>query len=409
MECNICHNVHRKFFCANCLRDGLRNHNAEMKQVNVEKQRYVDRATKFMNGSLRIQQLSSAEKHSATQKLNLLEFETERLREELGRDRQEVELLRKELQTRRQVLQESLAISKKFQSHQKTSIIKDIANTKERWRHVHTVLIHSRKVLIAELVSLFDFKKITINSDSERNSHKENGISINKKQPNSVDESITSNGTEGGGGGGNSTDEDVEYTIAGRALPRKGDFRACPQEEINTAVGHVIHMLGLIAHYLGVKLPFFMTRDKNSNPHAHGTLPGVQKSKRPLFLTDQNLEYFTYGMAMLNYNIAYLCHSQGVDIPFNKVPYTLQNLYLCCNSVNLGRYSHLTTLSASEQTFALDFEQLVGIMVARRYGDDTNPIIFRVPNALNDNYFYEEEDEEIEDGNETWDLVEMVV
>ncbi|CAG8724059.1 4712_t:CDS:2, partial [Ambispora leptoticha] len=163
MECQICHNIHRKFFCANCLRGGLRNHNAEIKKVNVEKQRYVDRATKFMNGSLRGQQLNSAEKHSATQKLNLLEIETERLREEIGRDRQEIELLRKELQTRRQVLQESLAYSKKFQSHQKSSITKDIANTKERWRHVHTVLIHSRKVLIAELVSLFDFKKITNN------------------------------------------------------------------------------------------------------------------------------------------------------------------------------------------------------------------------------------------------------
>ncbi|CAG8599544.1 9381_t:CDS:2, partial [Ambispora leptoticha] len=170
-----------------------------------------------------------------------------------------------------------------------------------------------------------------------------NDMSSSKKQAYSVDESSTimiSNGT--GGGGSNSTDEDVEYTIAGRTLPRKGDFKAYPQEEINTAVGHVIHMLGLVAHYLGVKLPFFMMRGKSSKPYASGALSGLERSKRPLFLTDHNLEHFTFGMAMLNYNIAYLCHSQGVDIPFNKVPYTLQNLYLCCNSVNLGRANIFT-------------------------------------------------------------------
>jgi len=61
-------------------------------------------------------------------------------------------------------------------------------------------------------------------------------------------------------------------------------------------------------------------------------------SKRtPLFLTDENLEGFTVGMAMLNYNIAYLCHTQGIEIPYLKVPHTLHNLFLCCHASNLGR------------------------------------------------------------------------
>lgn len=44
-----------------------------------------------------------------------------------------------------------------------------------------------------------------------------------------------------------------------------------PFEDINTAVGHVIHLLGLIAHYLGVKLPFTLV-NKGSNSYAEGSL-----------------------------------------------------------------------------------------------------------------------------------------
>ncbi|KAG9303664.1 hypothetical protein G9A89_018561 [Geosiphon pyriformis] len=401
MECNICHNVNLKFFCANCLRQRLHTHNNEMKHLTLEKQRYVDRSAKVMNGPLRSHQSNLAEKHKLAQRLNHVEIETERLREEIGRGRQELDILKKNLQTRRQVLQESLTYFKKFQSHQKASITKDITTTKERWRQVHSVFIHSRKVLIGELVSLFDLKRIV--KESEKNDQK---IVTRESRKFSKE-----NGTEESDilpiRNGIINDDDAEYSIAGRTLPKKGNFIAYPQEEINTAVGHVIHMLGLVAHYLGVKLPFFVTRDPRSNSYARGTFPGFYTRKRPLFLTDHNSQLFTVGMAMLNYNIAYLCHSQGVEIPFNKVPYTLRNLYHCCHSVNLGRYSHLTTLSASEQTFALDFEQLVRIMFARRNGDDS-PRIFSA--SLYDNYFYDgEDDEENEDGNETWDLVEMVV
>jgi hypothetical protein len=42
-------------------------------------------------------------------------------------------------------------------------------------------------------------------------------------------------------------------------------------DEINTAVGHVIHMLGLVAHYLGVKLPFTLV-NKGLNSYAEGSL-----------------------------------------------------------------------------------------------------------------------------------------
>jgi hypothetical protein len=51
---------------------------------------------------------------------------------------------------------------------------------------------------------------------------------------------------------------------------------------------------------------------------------------------DKNFEKFIHGMAMLNYNLAYLCHTQGVKIPVSQVANTLQSLMACCSAPGLG-------------------------------------------------------------------------
>ena len=100
---------------------------------------------------------------------------------------------------------DSRAYFKKFKSHQKTVITKDIDNIKEKWRNVHQVLIQYRRVLISELVSIFDLKKL---NDYETKYHQNNGILSDVGMP-------SSNGKN---------DDDFEYSIAGRSLPKKADF-----------------------------------------------------------------------------------------------------------------------------------------------------------------------------------------
>jgi hypothetical protein len=71
---------------------------------------------------------------------------------------------------------------------------------------VHQFLIQSRKVLISELVSIFDLRKL---NDYEIKYCQNNGTrGINSLIP-------SSNGT---------IDDDSEYSIAGRTLPKKADF-----------------------------------------------------------------------------------------------------------------------------------------------------------------------------------------
>ncbi|CAG8464196.1 25837_t:CDS:2 [Dentiscutata erythropus] len=339
-------------------------------------------------------QVSVAEKHSKIQKVNSLELEVNKIREEIGRDRQEIDKLKRNIQTRRQVLQESLAYFKKFKSHQQALITKDIDNTKERWRHVHQVLAHSRKVLIGELVSLFDLKRIPI---QENHKIRENG-------------GISENGHKSTNG---FSDDDCEHAIASITLPKKAHYINRKESEItkiNTAVGHVMHMIGLIAYYLGIKLPFLVI-NKGHKSFAKGSIHGIPISKRPLYLADRNSEDFTIGMAMLNYNIAYLCHTQGVDIPYPRVSHTLQNLFLCCQAANLGRMGHLTALNRIfDQSFNLEFEEVVKWMFLRRNGNDLEDgeLRFNIPGALYD-YFEEDIDDDNENvDGETWVLCDTV-
>ncbi|CAG8594195.1 8577_t:CDS:2 [Acaulospora morrowiae] len=344
-----------------------------MKQITQEKQRNVEKANKYLVGTLRNFQVNLADKHSKAQKLSSLEKEINRTKEEIGRDRQEIDILKRNLRTRRQVLQESLAYFKKFKSHQEALVVKDMENTKERWCHVHQVLTHSRKVLIAELVSLFDLKRIS-DPSSHNNAPKDGKV----------------------------IDDDGEYAIAGMTLPKKADFVRYSHENINAAVGHVIHMLGLVAHYLGVKLPF-MVVNRGSKSYTKGSVPGIPISKMPLVLNDRNLERFTVGMAMLNYDIAYLCHTQGVEIASHKVPHTLQNLYLCCQAPNLGRSGHLTALNRIfDQSFSLDFEEVLRMMFALRNGTETKDGIIdkNIPGVSISDYIEEDfEDDNDEDGD----------
>jgi hypothetical protein len=124
-------------------------------------------------------------------------------------DRQEIDLRKKNLQARRQVLLDSRAHFKKFKSQQKIVITKDIENIKEKWYKVHQFLIQSRKVLISELVSIFDLKKL---NDYETKYYQNNGIS----NGGSISKLISSSNGK--------VDDDSEYTIAGKSLPKKSDF-----------------------------------------------------------------------------------------------------------------------------------------------------------------------------------------
>ncbi|KAL0091263.1 UV radiation resistance protein/autophagy-related protein 14 [Phycomyces blakesleeanus] len=177
---------------------------------------------------------------------------------------------------------------------QEAKHVHNIAQLTKRWQRTHRLTAAARRVLVNEITTLFEFKPGVV-------------VVAEPLQP-----------------------------LSRQPVAELVDSSTYSKEELNAAIGHVIHILGLIVHYLGVKLPFVFFH-KGISPYIRSaSIRSRQQSRMPLFLDNKNLKRFTIGMAMLNYDIGYLCHTQGVDIPLHQIPNTLQGLMACCQSSGLG-------------------------------------------------------------------------
>ncbi|KAI7874681.1 hypothetical protein K492DRAFT_183680 [Lichtheimia hyalospora FSU 10163] len=252
-------------------------------------------------------------------------------------------------------------IEKSRSETEMTDYAKDIQQTKKKWYRVHKMTVSARRVLVHEIVSLFEFKPGIVedrSAEAERGQHNSPSISPSTMATAMPFAAIKDK---------NQHSEDLY--ICGVTLPaRTIDVSKYSKEELNASIGLLIHILGLIVRYLGIKLPnpiFYKSVHPyvryNSDRQRHST-------KIPLFLDDKNFRRFTIGMAMLNYNIAYLCYTQGVEIPLSQVTNALQALMECCRSPRIGIRSHVTIYQGipSISDFPLEFHQVLR-MTALRY------------------------------------------
>eukprot|EP01135_Chromosphaera_perkinsii_P001944 Nk52_evm1s214 gene=Nk52_evmTU1s214 len=87
-------------------------------------------------------------------------------------------------------------------------------------------------------------------------------------------------------------------------------------------------------------------RSASSNTNDSYANDPLNPANRPSF-SDARFQSELY---RLNYNIAYLCYSQGVLIEKKDLPQTLRNLYLCTKSVSLGREDVLARMQQRRNT-----------------------------------------------------------
>ncbi|KAI9275630.1 UV radiation resistance protein and autophagy-related subunit 14-domain-containing protein [Phascolomyces articulosus] len=339
---------------------------------------------------------------------------------------------------------------------------KEIQHTKKRWHRVHKMTVAARRVLVQEIVSLFEFKpgvvedspaitiepSRTISSSSSSSSTHTNATIMSPTLPFAQrDRSLSLHrhhhpSTHPQQHNPQQQQQAEDLYICGVTLPaRVIDVSKYSKEELNAAIGHLIHMLGLIIRYLGVKLPFPIYY-KTMYPYIRSTIAKQRNSsKMPLFLDDKNLRRFTIGMAMLNYDIAYLCHTQGVEIPLSQVTNALQALMACCRSQRLGLRSHISLYQGIRSIdFPLEFHQVLK-MTALRYRSGSpmtselnkelvlNGLLQQQPqqNNADDWYYYDglldnseddiqddeedyDDDEGVEGGvnSENWNLVDVM-
>ncbi|KAG0291708.1 hypothetical protein BGZ96_004917 [Linnemannia gamsii] len=336
----------------------LIQHWEEMRTNTEERDQLAAHVNQVLSPKIKRHQMCLAERAMAAEHASAIAEERKKLLTELEQDRQQLMRLRSSLNQRKETLKLSMARFQVAKMNGPPAITNSVNRITEHWASVHQKLGHSRRVLVAEVVTLFDLKNVPERRRATVTSTPTTTISTGGTSD--LSQSILSNtSTLTGGTTSTSTrnstkkstklrvrdylEEDSwnEFLIVGRPLPT-GYFENYDRDEINTTIENVIHMTRLVACYLGVKLPF-ETFLKKSQYYIHAAMTAGAK-RAPLYLTEGNLMPFTVGLAHLNYNIAYLCHSQGVHITLAKAPNTLENLLACCNSPNLGRYTNYATM-----------------------------------------------------------------
>ncbi|KAF9948435.1 hypothetical protein BGZ72_009654 [Mortierella alpina] len=353
VQCGICHlQGSTSYTCVQCVRYQLQQHWDRMKEATAERDQLAAEVNQVLSPTLKRYQMCLAQRAMAAEHAVLIAGERKLLLTELEQDRQRLTRLRTELNQRKETLKLSMARFQVSKMNGQSTISESISERMEQWASVHQKLGHSRRVLVAELVTLFDLKCVP-----ERRRNRVNFSYGNDNE--NLDQStlLTTSAVTAGstaardGSARRSTklrvrdylEEDSwnEYLIVGRALPT-GYFENYDRDEINTTIENVVHMMTLVACYLGIKLPFDTVLRRSRYSIQAAFTAGSKRA--PLFLSEDNILLFASGLAHLNYNIAYLCHSQGVHITLANAANTLENLLACCQAPNLGRYTNYAAI-----------------------------------------------------------------
>ncbi|CAO0802485.1 unnamed protein product [Mucor circinelloides] len=367
MSCGYCHLPLRKFYCADCMHDKKLKNLQELDTIVPERDSAVAAAASYFEKTAYVQQLI-AEKNKRANKVEALRYNQTCVLEECNKKKHLIKDLQDRIKEKRLLLQD--AVKRKSQAPKAL----DNATVMKHWQRTHKMTVGTRRILVKETTSLFELKPgvveepelsvfaaaaaaaaATTNHDlastAAVNSMLHQSVELPPFSPMSSTIPME-------------TKEDLY--ICGVTLPtRLIDVSKYPKEELNAPIGLVVHMLGLIVRYLGIKLPFLIMQ-KGTRPYIRTIKGSIQlwhsDRKMPLFLEDddKNFKKFVNGMAMLNYNLAYLCYTQNIKIPVSQTANTLQSLMACCRASDLGIQSHaLYYHNLRDVNFPIEFQHVL--------------------------------------------------
>ncbi|KAG2088655.1 UV radiation resistance protein and autophagy-related subunit 14-domain-containing protein [Suillus discolor] len=358
MECKNCELRQRQYYCANCLRNHLRDFRLQTHHFSSDRNEHIARASRAFK-SIESGRLLRAEIARADHSLDQLADSLANVRRACENKRDRLRTLRETIAQRKRTLHAARLLPPQSQTLTKES---------QELSVLSQTIARARSGLVQELVEVFHVVEV-------------GGRPAVGGRP----------GARG------------EWTVGGLVLPVPGDVRRYPPDHINAVITHTIHFLGLLTFYLGIKLPFEVSWScrrfgvgmpwigagqgteswakwtakhplhLTSNPSSTASSPSSSPSPTlPVSLADSEApeqvsahgqnQSFTTGLAMLLYNVCYLAHSQGVEIPLSQAGDALSNLWAVCCSGELGRRSHSTTpllLPPTPPSFTLDFAQVL--------------------------------------------------
>ncbi|KAG1904888.1 UV radiation resistance protein and autophagy-related subunit 14-domain-containing protein [Suillus fuscotomentosus] len=402
MECKNCELRQRQYYCANCLRNHLRDFRLQTHHFSSDRNEHIARASRAFK-SIESGRLLRAEIARADHSLDQLADSLAQVRRDCENKRDRLRTLRETLAQRKRTLHAARLLPPQSQTLTKES---------QELSVLSQTIARARSGLVQELVEVFHIVE------------------------------VGGRPAVGGRAGARG-----EWTVGGLVLPVPGDVRRYPPDHINAVITQTIHFLGLLTFYLGIKLPFevswscrrfgvgmpwigagrgteswakwtakhplHLTSNLSSTPSSPSSSPSPTL---PVSLADSEApeqvpahgqnQSFTTGLAMLLYNVCYLAHSQGVEIPLSQAGDALSNLWAVCCSGELGRRSHSTTpllLPPTPPSFTLDFAQVLQATAA----SPARAARIRPGRSAQEAGFSNMRSERIVEEEDGWDVVEL--
>ncbi|KAJ3154229.1 hypothetical protein HDU89_008296 [Geranomyces variabilis] len=302
---------------------------ANQSALAAEREALAERIAAFHGSARPPSGISPAEEAFATrQRIAKIRADIQTAQQETGRCELWLEDLRRTLDLQRAKIDRARSDLARERISATESIREKAMAARAARKQTADVLAQSRRLLVRELLSIFKLRKVqrrfpkgvvtTATAAATPPASPVRGLHAEiKMAPGGI----------------------VEYRIVNVSLPGFSYGMNVPRERFNAAIGHTVHLCVLLFHYLHISMPFLLASCGDRSYARARHEDDSEVSRRPLYLTDSNADGFIVGLAMLNYNVAFLCHSQGVLIPIYDVPNTLENLVACCQAPDLGRES----------------------------------------------------------------------
>ncbi|KAH6910914.1 UV radiation resistance protein/autophagy-related protein 14, partial [Coprinopsis sp. MPI-PUGE-AT-0042] len=364
MECHNCEVRQRQFYCKSCLKTHLRDFHSQHTHYSTDLKAVVSTAQSSLASTIEPARNARARVADIQARVEQLVGGLTIARKDCEKKRDRIRKLREDLAQRRRTLGAAKMLVRSTTSapHPAPGVSHSTLTTipippSPPYASLLSTLTRARVGLIQELVDVFNIVEVG-------------------GRP-------TIGGRKGARG---------EWTIgSGLVLPVPGDIRRYPPDHINAVLTLTLHFINLLSFYLGVKLPFEVTWSGGKVGLGQPWIGAIKGSgegsgswarwytKHPLHLSNSpssqppppssppipvpqasisasppsssassssplshGAPSFTIALAMLIYNVAYLGHTQGVDIPLHQSGEVLSNLWRVCCSADVGRFGHET-------------------------------------------------------------------
>ncbi|KAJ2827617.1 hypothetical protein IWW50_001803 [Coemansia erecta] len=159
---------------------------------------------------------------------------------------------------------------------------------------------------------------------------------------------------------------DERARLFGLPWPGTDDWNKYPADYVNACVSHCVHVFSVLAHYLHLHLPFSILK-RGSRLFIRPNWRLADAREAALSIDDSNRASFVAGLGMLFYDIAYMCHRQGVRVPVEQVADVVENMRLAV--LAQGEPANEARMRLP---FALDIYAVVQ-EVMRMYADPSRP------------------------------------